>query len=272
MSVKLESVFKKNTNIVIGAIHFLPLLGYPDFPGFDIALDNALADLEAFEDGGVDAVIIENNYDVPHKSQVGPEVVTSLMYLGQRIKAATSLPVGISVLWNDYRTALSISKVLNLSFIRVPVFIDTVKTAYGIIEGNPEDVISFREHVGAENIAIFTDIHVKHSEILSRHDIIESAEMAIKKGSDAVIITGKWTGDAPDVNKLESLRKKVGDFPIICGSGVDEKNIKSLFSFANGAIVSTSVKSGKNSAVEVNLKPYSERINEKKVKNLVDSI
>ncbi len=68
--MKLDKIFKKTNNIVIGAIHFPPLLGYPDFPGLDVCLKNAIDDLRAFEKGGVDGVIIENNYDIPHKEKV----------------------------------------------------------------------------------------------------------------------------------------------------------------------------------------------------------
>jgi len=53
----LAKVFRKNKNIIIGAIHLPPLLSYKDFPGLNIALKNALADLKAFESGGVDGVI-----------------------------------------------------------------------------------------------------------------------------------------------------------------------------------------------------------------------
>ena len=57
----LAKIFKKRKNIIIGAIHFPPLLGYKDFPGLDVALKNAFADLRALETGGADGVIFENN-------------------------------------------------------------------------------------------------------------------------------------------------------------------------------------------------------------------
>jgi uncharacterized protein len=269
MSLKIKKIFGKEKGIIIGAIHFPPLLGYADFPGFDVALENALDDLKAFEAGGADAVIIENNYDIPHRARVGPEVVASLAYLGGKIKASTRLPVGISVLWNDYKTALSVARVLGLDFIRVPVFVDTVETSYGIMEGDPADVIHFRKSIGAENVALFTDIHVKHSKIISKHTVAESARLAMDRGSDALIVTGKWTGDAPDVADLKAMREVASDFPIFCGSGADKDNVKVLFTLADGAIVSTSVKSGKNDDTEINLRPYSERIDEEKVLQFV---
>jgi membrane complex biogenesis BtpA family protein len=266
--MKLSKIFKKNKNIIIGAIHLPPLLGYKEFPGFDIALKNAIADLKAFEDGGVDGVIFENNYDIPHKIFVDSSVISSMTFLGEKIRKATRLPLGISVLWNDYQSALSIAKILGLQFIRIPVFVDKVKTDYGIVQGEPKKIIDFRKSIGAENIALFTDIHVKHAKLLSKHDLITSAKLAIKNKSDAIIITGRWTGNAPAINEVEILRKSIGTFPVLIGSGLDKINAKSLFQFADGAIVSTSLKSGSKKSGEVNIKSYVQRIDKNRVKEL----
>ena len=267
----LAKFFKNDKNIIIGAIHLPPLLGYKDFPGFSIALKNALVDLKALERGGVDGIVFENNYDIPHKISVDAPIISSMTFLGDKLRKTTRLPLGISVLWNDYRAALSIAKILDLQFIRVPVFVDKVLTDYGVVEGEPQKVTGFRKSIGAEKVALLTDIHVKHAKILSGHDLITSAKLAIKNKSDAIIITGKWTGNAPDINVVENLRKNVGKFPILIGSGIDENNVKDLFRFTNGAIVSTSLKSGAKKPEETNIKSYAQRIDRNKVKKLVES-
>ncbi len=272
MNSKFKKIFLKDSNIIIGALHLPPLLGYDDFPGFATAWQNALSDLNAFVKGGVDGIIFENNYDLPHKIEVDAAVVASLTYLGQKIKQACPVPLGVSVLWNDYKAALAIAKVLDLQFIRVPVFVDKVKTDYGIVEGQAEEVIKFRQSIGAEQVALFTDIHVKHAELLSQTSLVESARLAIRAGSDALIVTGKWTGNAPAVDQLKELRQQIGDFPMLVGSGVDQGNIKDLFVWANGAIVSTSVKDNKRCNHSINIKPYSERIILDKVKSLTSII
>ena len=271
MKNNLQKIFKKKKNIVIGVIHFPPLLGYPKFPGFDIAIKNALADLKVFEQGGVDGIFIENNYDIPHKVMVDSEVITSMTYLVEKIKKVTKLPVGISVLWNDYKTALSIAKTLDLQFIRIPVFVDKIKTDCGVINGEAREIIKYRKKIKAENISLFTDIHVKHSKLLSKHNIEQSAKLAIKNKSDAVIITGKWTGDSPVKTDLDKVRKVVGDFPILVGSGAGQNNINGIFKYADGAIVSTSLKKGIGKENEINVKGYEQRIDVKKVKSLTFS-
>ena len=130
-------------------------------------------------------------------------------------------------------------------------------------------VLVFRKKISAENIALFTDIQVKHAKLLKKRPIEESALEAIKLGSDGLIITGKWTGQAPEIEKLEAVRKAVGDFPIFVGSGADKDNLKSLFKYANGAIVSTSLKRGSAKKSEVNVKNWKQRINKFRVKEIV---
>ncbi|MDO8529987.1 MAG: BtpA/SgcQ family protein [bacterium] len=270
--MKLNNIFKKDNNIVIGAVHFPPLFGYSDFPGLDVALESALEDVKAFEDGGADAIIIENNYDVPHLIKVHPKTVEMMVYLGRKIKQKTKLPIGVSVLWNDYKASLLIAKKIGGKFIRIPVFVDSVKTSYGNVAGESKKVLQYQRKIRAQGIALFTDIHVKHATLLSKKSIEASAREAMRAGSDALIITGEWTGDAPNIKELSGVRKTVADFPILIGSGADKNNIKKLFRYANGAIVSTSLKEGSAVKDEVNIKKWEQRISKDKVKNMTRAI
>lgn len=268
---KFRSLLKRK-KVLIGALHFPPLLGYPKHPGLAACLKNALADLKSLEQGGADAVIFENNYDLPHKPVVDPPVIASMVFLGEKLRQATRLPLGISVLWNDYLTALSIAKILGLQFIRVPVFVDTVKASCGIIAGDPNQITSFRKRIGAEDVSLLTDIHVKHSRLLSRMSLVESARAAVKNGSDALIVTGHWTGEGPDLSDLASVRQAVGAFPVLAGSGVDEANASKIFKLVNGAIVSTSLKAGGMRQGEINVKAWTQRISQMKVRRLVNIV
>lgn len=264
----MKKVFKKDKNIVIGALHFPPLLGFDDFPGFKDALKNALIDLKAFEAGGVDGIFLENNYGLS-KEKVDPSVVVAMGYLIGEIKKHTKLPLGASVLWNDYEVALALAKTYDLQFIRVPVFVDTVKPYCGVIKGEAKKVVNMRKQLGSEKVAIFADIHVKHAELLSKMSITASAKKAIKMGADALIMTGSWTGVKPDVSEMQKVRNVIGDFPVFVGSGADANNVKELLGPATGVIVSTSLKRGVTKKAERNVKGYEQRVDLKKTKEFV---
>jgi uncharacterized protein len=268
----LKKIFGSDRNIVIGAIHLPPMPGYQGFPGIDAAIKNALLDLVAFESGGTTAAIFENNYDLPHTEFVSAQIYEAMKEVGISIKQRTNKPLGISVLWNDYKTALNIAGELGLPFVRIPVFVDKVKTNYGIIEGNANKITKYRDELKSGPVALFTDIHVKHAKLLSTYTLAESAKMAIDNGSDALIITGEWTGDPPSAITIETLRKSIGNFPIFVGSGLNADNARKLLSVANGAIVSTSLKEGYLDNNETNLTKYDQRISKNKVASLIKSL
>jgi len=265
----IHSIFGKQDKIVIGVVHFPPTLDLPDAQPLSLALDHALADLAAFEEGGVEGIIIENNYDLPHRIQVGPGTVAEMTALGLQLRAATRLPMGVCVLWNDVEASFAVAKAIGAQFIRIPVFVDDVKTDFGRITGNPETVRRIRQAHQAESIAIVADIHVKHSTILSQTTIAESAVLAMQQGADALIVTGSWTGQSPAETDLSAVRKAIPSGPIFAGSGVNDQNIGGILRTANGVIVSTSLKKGMASEAERNVKPWQARIDAAAVEKLV---
>lgn len=250
-------------------VHLLPLLGYPEYPGFKVVLRRALQDAETLEKGGVDGIMVENNYDLPHKIFVGPETVACMALIVNEIIKKINLPVGINVLWNDYKAGLAIAKITGAKFIRVPVFVDKVRTNYGDVFENSKEITRYRRKIKAEGIYIFADIQVKHAEMLEEKDITVSARQAINGGADAIIMTGKWTGDPPKLARLKKVREVVGRFPILIGSGATKENIPELLNHTNGAIVGTALKLSCFKKDEINIKSFLETIELQKVKEFV---
>jgi len=60
----LINVFQSERPL-IGMIHFPPLIGLPEYPGFEYVKTKMLQEVKILERGGVDAIMIENNYDLP---------------------------------------------------------------------------------------------------------------------------------------------------------------------------------------------------------------
>ena len=268
----LTTIFGKTDGIVIGVVHFPPLPGVENAAPLEMALAHAVEDLRAFEKGGVDAIIIENNYDLPHRIHVLPETVAAMTSLGTHIRSQTTLPIGVCVLWNDYASSFAVAKAIGGQFIRIPVFVDTVQTDFGTITGDPTDVRKTRSALQADDVAILADVHVKHATILSKTSIAEAALLAQNEGADGVIVTGKWTGEPPSDDDLSSVREATGDLPIFAGSGANTENIGRILHHANGVIVSTSLKSGTADAAERNVKSWMQRIDESRVRELVERI
>src|SRR3989338_4499351 len=230
----------------IGMVHLRTLPRYPQHKGMEDVVRIALADAIALQEGGADAILLENTYDDPHQKTVGPETVAAMTLVAQRIRDTVGLPLGICMLWNDYKASLGIARAVGAQFVRIPVFTEAVLTSSGMIEGNPYDAITYRNSIGANGVRILADVHVKHSTVLSQRPIGESAREALSFGADEVIITGKFTGDAPDLAKLRAVREACPMALICVGSGTTPENVADLARYADRFIVGTCLKNSKD--------------------------
>jgi membrane complex biogenesis BtpA family protein len=237
-----EKIFPKPKPIV-GMIALPPLSEYPEFSGIQSAIDRALRDLETLQIGGVDGVLIENDYDQPHQLNVGPEIVASFRRIAQEVANHSAIPVGVQVLLNDWRASLAIAKAIGAQFVRLDFFVDRSRISAGVIEPEPENVIAYRKTISAEEIALFTDVQVKYSQLLEAgKTLATSTQQAISHGADAIVVTAHITGESPTLVRLKEVREAANDFPILIGSGAAPENIRELFQYADGAIVGTSFK------------------------------
>jgi len=224
---------------IIGMIHLKTLPGYPQHQGMKTVIQQALQDASILEQGGVDSILIENTDDDPHQKQVSPETIAAFTIVANKVKEKITKPFGICVLWNDYKASLAIAKVTGASFVRIPVFTEAVVTASGIIESNPYDVISYRQKIKANEIRILADVQVKHASSLAIRSIEESSVEALHFGADEIVITGKFTGDCPNLVKLSAVRKANPTATVVIGSGTTPSNLNELAKYADKVIVGT---------------------------------
>lgn len=229
------------TPLIIGMVHFAPLTGREGAPSPDVVLAKARADLAALLDGGISAVMFENMYDFPHTERLDAPRREQFRAILAALTPELHVPFGLSVLWNDYPTAFALAAEFGASWIRVPVFVDSVETKYGTFTADPERVIAERARAGAAAVCIFADIQVKHARMLVPRPIAESARAAEAAGADAIIVTGTWTGDPANVDDVRAARQAT-TIPILTGSGTTAENVAAYAPYVQGCIVGTALK------------------------------
>lgn len=253
--------FGLGKKFVIGMVHCLPLPGSPGFRGsMAEIIKRAVADAKALEKAGVDALMIENMGDEPFGITLETSQVAALAAVSAVVAQKVGLPLGIDAAMNDYQAAISIAKAVSGSFVRIPVFVDTVEYYGGIVKPVAREAIMLRRHLQAEEIKIFADIQVKHTHLLLPHVLIEdSAKVAESCGADAIIVTGTHTGGETPLEMIKRVRA-VTKLPLIVGSGVNVSNVQEQLSIADGAIVGSSLKEGGHWQNPVSLELASELI------------
>jgi uncharacterized protein len=231
---------------VIGMVHLWPLPGAPGYTGYGMQtiIDHALRDAEALVQGGVDGLVVENMWDHPYYvgAEVKPEAMTAQAVAAAEIVKNFSLPVGINVIHNGGIVCLSIAVAARARFIRVCILTGSRLWDTGELDhGCAADLVRKRKELYAEEIHFFADVDKKHSVAFPGIDLSTHIEWCEFYGADALIVTGRMTGSAPDVEKVREA-KSLASRPILVGSGSNQENIGAFLQYADGVIVGSSLK------------------------------
>jgi membrane complex biogenesis BtpA family protein len=228
-------------------IHLPPLPGYPESKGIDSAVRHALTDLRVLEQAGVHGVLIENEYDRPHRITAEAETIAAMTAITQAVvQESKHVIVGCEILLNDPKASLAVARMSGADFIRTDYFVDAMtRPGYGEFAIDADDLVIYRSAIGADDILILADIQVKYATMITKRPLSESAQMACEKQADAIIVTGDLSGDAPLVEHLREAASGVAasgqDTPVLIGSGLDAGNASELLVDCDGAIVGTAL-------------------------------
>lgn len=242
----LQEIFR-TPKPIIGMVHLWPMPGAPGYTGYglDTIIEHALADAQALADGGCDGLIVENMWDIPFRagSDLPPESVASHAVAARAVRVAVDLPLGINVVHNGGLALLAVALAAGADFMRVCMFTGAGVWDTGKFdEGSAVELMRRRKELDAEHIRIFADVDKKHSVRFPGIDLATHIEWTRFFGADALIISGRMTGDAPSLDKVREAKRLAGDRPVLLGSGTDEANVAAFLSVADGAIVGSSVK------------------------------
>lgn len=234
---------------LIGVVHCPPFPGSPRYDGRSIGTiyDACLRDAEAYLEGGMNGLIVENHGDIPFlkPDDIGPETSAFLAVATDRIVRAAGIPIGVNVLANAPVHALAVAVASGASFIRVNQWANAYVANEGFIEGRAGEALRYRSNLAANDIKVFADSHVKHGShaIVADRSITELTRDLAFFDADVVIATGQRTGNTATLDEIDEIRDATA-LPVLVGSGVTRDNVAAILGKAGGVIVASSLKRG----------------------------
>lgn len=244
---------------VVGMIHLDALPGAPAYGGDREAVREAmLRDARRLQEGGVDALLVENFGDSPfYADDVPKHVVASMAALVRDLANEVDLPLGVNVLRNDAEAALSIAAATGASFVRVNVHTGARLTDQGVVTGRAAETVRLRDRLDAD-VSVLADVDVKHSAALADRPLAEEVAELVERGhADGIIVSGTGTGHEIDRSHLErvvDVRDDVDEsVPVLVGSGVTSDTVADILAIADGVIVGTALKEGEETTASVDV-------------------
>ncbi len=209
--------------------------------------DTCMRDAQAYVEGGMHGLIVENHGDIPFSKpeDIGPDTAAFMSVVTDRIARAVDVPLGINVLANAPIHAFAIAMAGRARFIRVNQWANAYVANEGFMEGRAAEAMRYRSMLRADAIKVFADSHVKHGShaIVADRSIPELTRDLAFFDADAVIATGHRTGDSATMDEIEETGSAT-HLPVLVGSGVTKDNVAEILKRTNGVIVASSLKRG----------------------------
>jgi predicted TIM-barrel enzyme len=134
--------------VVIGMVHLLPLPGTPFYEAGNMerALDKAVADATALDQGGADGCLIQT---VDRIYSPGDDVdyarVAAMAAIVKTVSDATrpEFQIGVQIMVNALKASLAVANVCGGSFLRCTALVGATLSASGVVEAKPLEFLNY---------------------------------------------------------------------------------------------------------------------------------
>jgi len=240
MNTWLDDVFSVSKP-VIGMCH-LPALpgdpGYDKIGGMDAILDHARREIDALQDGGVDGILISNEFSLPYLTATEPITAISMARIIGELRDQLAVPFGVNVLW-DAERSIDLAVATGASFVR-EVFTGVYASDFGIWNTNVGRTARHRAAVSGEDVRLLFNIVPEAASYLSSRNLAELTRSTVFNCiPDGLCVSGLTAGAQTDTSTLETVKKNAADVPVIVNTGVRPDTLTESMKFADAAIVGT---------------------------------
>lgn len=230
--------------VAIGMVHLPALPGaplYDETRGMAHIRAQTLADVDALQAAGFDAVMFCNENDRPYVFSAGLETVAAMAAVVAEISPRLTIPFGVDILW-DPRAALAVAKATGAAFVR-EIFTGAYASDFGLWNTSPGESLRYRRQIDATDIRILANINAEFAAPLGARtiDVVAKGVAAISL-ADGICVSGAMTGESIDGGHLRAVRDALPDTSLFANTGVNKATVGEILAVADGVVVGTSLK------------------------------
>ena len=225
-------------------VAMLHLTALPGDPGFDTAAgiravtERARRELDALQEGGVDGVLISNEFSLPYMTKTEPITAISMARIIGELLTEIRVPYGVNVLW-DGRASIDLAVATGAQFVR-EIFTGVYASDFGLWNTNVGEVARHRARVGGSDVKLLFNIVPESAAYLADRDLVSLTKSTVFATlPDAVCVSGLTAGAPTDQQVLTTVKQAAGNVPVFVNTGVRAENVAAQLSIADAAIVGT---------------------------------
>lgn len=229
---------------IVAMCHLMPMPSDPYFTkdsSMEKVIDMARADLNALQEGGVDAVMFSNEFSLPYLTNVDTVTVACMARVIGELKQDIKIPFGVNVLW-DAQKSLDLAVATGAKFVR-EIFTGVYASDFGTWDTNVGETIRHQYAIGAKDVKLLFNILPEAAKYLADREIEDIAKSTVFNNKpDALCVSGLTAGAKTDSQVLKRVKEVVPNTVVFANTGVRLENVEEQLSIADGAVVGTTFK------------------------------
>ena len=226
---------------VIAMCHLKALPGDPGYDkngGLEAIVEHARAEIQALQAGGVDGILISNEFSLPYLTKTEPITAITMARVIGELRNEIEIPFGVNVLW-DAVASIDLAVATGAKFVR-EIFTGVYASDFGTWDTNVGATARHRMAVGGEDVRLLFNIVPEAASYLGTRTIADIATSTVFNcRPDGLCVSGLTAGAATDTSVLGIVKQNAGTTPVVVNTGVKAHNVKEQLSIADAAIVGT---------------------------------
>ena len=220
--------------VIIGMLHLDALPGDPRYSAgdsLDTIIEHARMDLKALINGGVDAVLISNEFSFPYQRKMDFVTVACMARIIGEIKKDITVPFGVDAI-SDGAATLELARAVDADFCR--------GTFSGVYVGDG----GFYNNDISKLLRRKTELHLSDINLDTR-ELAEIAKSTVfKTGADGLCISASAAGQDVNETLIRSVKDACPNIAVLANTGCRPDTIESKLKYADAAVVGTYFKKG----------------------------
>ena len=226
---------------IISMLHLDPLPGSPRYSSdssVSQVVEHAKRDLAALQEGGVDGIIVSNEFDLPyqrHMSYVNP--ATMAFVVGQ-LKSELSVPYGVDAI-SDGLACLELAAACEARFIR-GTFSGVYVGDGGLYDNDFSMLQRRRVELHLDDLKMLYFINPESDRNLDTRPLADIAASTIfKVHPDGLCVSANAAGADVDTDLIASVKAKNPEVAVLVNTGCRPDTIADKLSVCDAAVVGT---------------------------------
>ena len=231
---------------IIAMLHLDPLPGDPRWhygDSVEAVVQHALEDLRALQNGGVDGVLISNEFSLPYQRHMNFVTPAAMAYVVGRLKDEIRVPFGVDCI-SDGEATIELAAAVGADFVR-GTFCGVYVGDGGLYNNDFSALLRRKAALHLDNLKMLYFINPESDRNLDTRPLADIAKSTIFKAHpDGLCISANAAGQDVDDALITSVKEANPEVVVLCNTGCRPDTIVRKLRCGDAAVVGTYFKEG----------------------------